>query len=167
MPKSTATAVTLVAAMLAISVPVMLAIYLAGRQARETELTRVTGYAKDVLHRSETTSEQATAAVAALVGAHSPDPCSDANIAIMRRYDLSSSYLQAIGHVVDGRLVCSSQGRDSGGLALGPVDWVSPTGARVRVNVSFPFDPVTKYLVLESHEGYAAIINKDLPLEAT
>lgn len=167
MPKATATAVTLIAAGLAIAVPVLLAIYLAGRQARDTEMARVTGYAKDVLHRSEMTSDQALVAVNALVAAHSADPCSDANLAIMRRYDLSSSYLQAIGYIADGRLVCSSQGRDAGGLALGPVDWVSPIGTRVRINVGFPFDPVTRYLVLESHAGYSAIVNKDLPLEAT
>jgi sensor c-di-GMP phosphodiesterase-like protein len=166
MPKSTATAVTLAAALLAIAVPVLLAIYLSDRQARETEMRVVTSYAKDVLHRSETTSNQVLTVDQALIAAHSADPCSDSNIAIMRRYDLSSSYLQAIGYVADGRLVCSSQGRDAGGLALGPIDWVTPAKVRVRVNVRFPFDPVTSYLVTESPEGFAAIINKDLPLDA-
>ncbi len=166
MPKSTATAVTLVAALLAIAIPVLLAIYLADRQARETEMRIVTSYAKDVLHRSEATSDQVFAATKELLAAHSADPCSDASIAIMRRFDLSSSYLQAIGYVVHGRLVCSSQGRDAGGVALGPVDWVTPAKVRIRVNVRFPFDPDSSYLVTESPEGYAAIINKDLPLDA-
>jgi sensor c-di-GMP phosphodiesterase-like protein len=166
MPKSTATAVTLATALLAIAIPVLLAIYLADRQARETEMRVVTNYAKDVLHRSETTSDQVIAAQNALLAAHSADPCSDSNIAIMRRYDLSSSYLQAVGYVADGRLVCSSQGRDAGGLALGPVDWVTPIKVRIRVNVRFPFDPVTSYLVTENPDGFAAIINKDLPLDA-
>jgi sensor c-di-GMP phosphodiesterase-like protein len=166
MPKSTATAVTLAAAVLAIAIPVVLAIYLADRQARETEMRVVTSYAKDVLHRSETTSDQILVANHTLAATHSADPCSDSNIAIMRRYDLSSSYLQAIGFVADGRLVCSSQGRDAGGLALGPVDWVTPSKIRVRINVRFPFDPATSYLVTESAEGFAAIINKDLPLDA-
>jgi sensor c-di-GMP phosphodiesterase-like protein len=167
MPKSTATVVTLATALLAIAIPVVLAIYLANRQARETEMTLVTGYARDVLHRSETTSTQALAAIDALVANHSADPCSDSNLEIMRRFDLSSSYLQAIGDVRDGRLVCSSRGRDAGGLALGPADWVTPMGVRIRINVQFPFDPVTKYLVLEGRDGFAAIINKDLPLDAT
>jgi sensor c-di-GMP phosphodiesterase-like protein len=167
MPKSAATVVTLGAALLAIAIPVLLAIHLANRQAHDTEMKLVTGYARDVLHRSETTSDQALAATEALAVTHSADPCSDSNLAIMRRFDLASSYLQAIGYVVNGQLVCSSQGRDGVALPLGPVDWVSPTGARIRINVRFPFDPVTSYLVLEGRDGYAAIVNKDLPLDAT
>jgi sensor c-di-GMP phosphodiesterase-like protein len=167
MPKSVATVVTLGAALLAILIPVLLAIHLASRQAHETEMKLVTGYARDVLHRSETTSDQALVAINALAGSHAADPCSDSNLAIMRRFDLSSSYLQAIGYVVNGYLVCSSQGRDGEGLPLGPVDWVTPIGVRIRINVRFPFDPVTSYLVLEGRDGFAAIINKDLPLDAT
>jgi sensor c-di-GMP phosphodiesterase-like protein len=167
LPKSAATVVTLGAALLAIAIPVLLAIHLADRQARDTEMKLVTGYARDVLHRSETTSDQALAAVNALAVAHSADPCSDSNLAIMRRFDLSSSYLQAIGYAVNDQLVCSSQGRDGDGLALGPVDWVTPIGVRIRINVRFAIDPVTSYLVLESRDGFAAIINKDLPLDAT
>jgi sensor c-di-GMP phosphodiesterase-like protein len=167
MPKSTATYAIVIAALLAIALPVLLAIHLADRQARETEISIVTGYARDVLHRSETTSEQILAANDALVAAHSADPCSDSNIAIMRRLDLSSDYVQAIGYVAGERLLCSSQGRDVNGLALGPVDWVQPTGVRMRLNVRFPFDPATSYLVVETTAGFATIVNKDLPLDAT
>jgi sensor c-di-GMP phosphodiesterase-like protein len=167
MNKKIAMILTLIALLAAVAIPVLLAIELADRQARATELSLVTGYANDVLHRSETTSDQALAATDTLAAARAADPCSDANIAIMRRFDLSSSYLQAIGYVNDGRLVCSSQGRDGGGFDLGPVDWITPMAFRIRLNVKFPFDPVTAYLVLASAEGYAAIINKDLPLDAT
>jgi sensor c-di-GMP phosphodiesterase-like protein len=167
MNKTVATILTLVALMAAVAIPVLLAIALANRQARETELSLVTGYANDVLHRSEITSDQALAATGTLNAAHAADPCSDANIAIMRKFDLSSSYLQAIGYVMNGRLVCSSQGRDLEEFALGPVDWVTPMDIRIRLNVKFPFDAVTTYLVLTAPQGYAAIINKDLPLDAT
>ena len=165
-PKSTAITVTVAAALLAIAIPVLLAIYLADQQARQTEMRVVVGYAKDVLHRSETTSDQVLRAQDALVAAHSADPCSASNLAIMRRFDLASSYLQAIGYIAGERLVCSSQGRDAGGLAVGPVEWVQPSGVRMRLNVHFPFDPDTTYLVTESPQGFAAIINKDLPLDA-
>ena len=99
MGKSFATVMTLLAALLAVAIPVVLAIYLADRQARKTELTLVTGYALDVLHRTEITSDQVFRATDSLVRAHSADSCSDSNIAIMRKFDLASSYLQAIGYV--------------------------------------------------------------------
>jgi len=101
MNKTIAMILTLIALMAAVAIPVLLAIELADRQARDTELGLVTGYAKDVLHRSETTSDQALGASDSLAAGHPADPCSDANIAIMRKFDLSSSYLQAIGYVVD------------------------------------------------------------------
>lgn len=167
MRKSFATVMTLAAVLLAVAIPVVLAIYLADRQARRAELGLVTAYARDVLHRSEATSDQIFLATNTLEQARSTDPCSDSNIAIMRKFDLSSSYLQAVGYVVDGHLLCSSQGRDAEGLALGPVDWVTPVGVRIRINVKFPFDRETTYLVAETRDGYAAIVNKALPLDAT
>ena len=166
MSKSLATVVTLTAALLAIAIPVLLAIYLSDQQAREAEMNLVSAYARDVLHRSETTSDQALRATDALSATHSPDPCADANLAIMRRFDLGSSYLQAIGHVVNSALECSSLGRDAGALPLGPVDWITPMGIKIRSSVKFPFDPLTAYLVMENAGGFTAIINKELPLDA-
>jgi sensor c-di-GMP phosphodiesterase-like protein len=166
MRKSTATAVTLTAALLAIAAPILLAIYLADTQARRTEMSRVMGYARDVLSRSETTSHQALAFADAMIAARSAEPCSEQNLAIMRKFDLSSSYLQAVGYVYNDRLVCSSQGREAPQYPLGPVDWVTPAGARVRINVRFPFPDTATYVVVEK-QGFASIIDKDLPLEAT
>ena len=166
MSKSLATVVTLTAALLAIAIPVLLAIHLSDQQAREAEMNLVAAYARDVLHRSETTSDQALRATDALSATHSPDPCSDANLAIMRRFDLGSSYLQAIGHVVNSALECSSLGRDAGALPLGAVEWITPMGIKIRSSVKFPFDPLTAYLVMENADGFTAIINKELPLDA-
>ncbi len=167
MSKSIATVVTLTAALLAVAIPIMLAVHLSDQQAREAEMNLVSGYARDVLHRSETTSDQALTAMSALSDARFPDPCSDPSVAVMRRFDLQSSYLQAFGHTRSDTLECSSLGRDAGALPLGAVDWITPMGVKVRSNVKFPFDPVTAYLVLENADGFTAIINKDLPLDAT
>ena len=165
MSKSFATVVTLTAALLAVAIPVVVAIRLADQQARATQMALVATYAKDALHRSETTSKQAFDATQALGASPSEDPCSDANLAIMRRFDLASSYLHALGHIVDGEIGCSSLGRDAGALPLGPVDWITPAGNKIRISVVFPFDPATKYLVIETRNGFAAIVNKDMPLD--
>jgi len=167
MSKSIATVATLTAALLAVAIPVGLAIVLSSRQAHEAQMTLLTTYAREVMHRSETTADQALAATDALAAAHSPDACSDSNLTIMRRFDLASSYVQAVGHAVGDTLECSSLGRDAGALPLGPVDWITPMNIKVRISVKFPFDPATTYLVLENADGFAAIINKDLPLDVT
>lgn len=164
------TSVTLLVALAAIAVPVWIAIHLAGRQARAAEMDRALGYARDVLHRTEGTALQANKAFEALQAAGSADPCSAGNIALMRKFDFGSTYLQAVGYVHNDRLVCSSLGRANGEeYELGPVrpEWIFPSGTQLRVDVRFPFDPRTSYIAVANPSGYVALINRDLALDAT
>ena len=169
MRKSTVTALTVLLALLAIIVPLVAAIGMAQRQARANQTDVVAGLSQDMIARWANTNNQALVAFAALRAAHTQDPCSKASLAIMRHYDLSSDYLQSIGYTSGNHLVCSSQGTDSdaGVFDLGPPDWVRSDGVKVRIDVKFPFDRDTVYLVLESPEGYTAVINKSLPIDIT
>ena len=158
--------VAVLVVVISIAAPLLIAILLAYHQGRETEMQLVSAYARDVLHRAEGTIEQGYAAINTMVERNSAVPCSDANLALMRKLNLESSYLQAVGYVVNDRMVCSSQGREGMDFALGPVDWVSLRHVRIRLNVRFPFDEANTYIVIE-RGGYAAVVNRDLPLEAT
>jgi sensor c-di-GMP phosphodiesterase-like protein len=53
-----ATALALTAALIAVGAPIVLALYLADRQAREGAFNVVRTYARDVLHRSESATDQ-------------------------------------------------------------------------------------------------------------
>ncbi len=165
-PGQIAGIIAVLVAILGVAIPLLIAILLADRQGRETEMRLVSAYADDVLHRAETSISQGYTAIRTLADRNPAEPCSDESVALMRKLDLESSYLHAVGYVVNGHMVCSSQGREGIDFPLGPVDWVSQRHVRIRLNVRFPFDEADTYIVVERN-GFAAIMNRDLALEAT
>lgn len=157
--------ITIIVALIAIASPVYFAIDQSWKQGQSIERERVLAYAQDVLARSEATTDQISHGFKLLADAKSTDPCSKANIKIMTDIDLSSSYIQAIGHVKNNIFECSSLAHDEV-WDLGPVDWVSSKGIALRNDVKIPASTAVTFIVVESN-GYAAIINKSLPIDAT
>lgn len=84
----------------------------------------------------------------------------------MRELDLTASYVQAFAHVSDGKVICSSFGHSPDPTQLGEVDYVSRRGAKVRIKEEFALTPAIRFTVVE-RDGYAAILNKDLAIDAT
>lgn len=163
--KPLAIVATLAVALLAIAAPILFAVHLADKQALRAEMDHALFYARDVLYRSDSTADQVAAGVGKLVEAHAADPCATSNINIMRQIDLSSIYIQAVGHVDGTRMVCSSLGKVTiAPFDMGPVDIVTPSGNRLWLHVRVPFDTVNSYIVIE-HEGYAAIVHRNLPID--
>ena len=77
--------VTVVAVLLALGAPVALALYFAEQEAREVETNRALHYARDVVHRSDSTADQVDRGVRLLVEeAGRSSPCSDASRALMQ-----------------------------------------------------------------------------------
>lgn len=155
---------TLAAALAAILVPIILSVYIAGREATNAEFGRAMGYAQDVLRRSEGTSDQILIGINRLAALDDQDGCSPESLALMRHIDLSSSYIQAIGRMEGEQLICSSLGLSGTDLGMGSVDVQQSSGVRIRLDVTLPFADGSSFLVVESL-GYAAIIHKDLPID--
>jgi sensor c-di-GMP phosphodiesterase-like protein len=152
-----------VAVLAAIGGPLTVAFLMAERDAQSAELRHMTNHARDMLLRAASTEEQIHGGIASLVALGSPDPCSEESLALMRRIDLGSSFIQAIGHVAGNSIVCSSIGTRPGDLDIGPPDMIHPDGEKVRTSVEFPPVPGTTFVVVE-RDGFGAIIHKGLVL---
>ena len=152
------------AAIVAVLAPVALAFFVSSQEATKAEFARASGYAQDVLRRSEGTSAQILDGITRIAAIAGAQDCSADSIAAMRNVDLSSRYIQAAGRVADGEFACSSLGLSGPDTALGPADITHPSGVTIRTDVRFPFAPEASFLVVEFN-GYAAIIHKGLPID--
>jgi sensor c-di-GMP phosphodiesterase-like protein len=152
---------TLLIALAALILPPWLAVREAQRQAFDAEAALTLGYARDVLHRADETGRQALAGIQAMVRSGLP-PCSPGARELMREIDLTSTYLQAIGYVRGGALVCSS-------ITDPPVPLGAPN-FRTTAGVTFYLDvPVRDtyghpLLALEL-DHYAVLVHRNLPLD--
>jgi sensor c-di-GMP phosphodiesterase-like protein len=132
----------------------------ARRQAYEIEASFALNYARDVMHRADETAFQADAAVRRLDASGLP-PCSAPALALMREIDVTSSYVQAVGHVSGTAIDCSSIGgppvdlgaafRTSRGVTIYP---------EVRMYPDAPPRPVGL-----RRGDFIALIHRDLPLD--
>jgi sensor c-di-GMP phosphodiesterase-like protein len=152
---------TTLAMIAAVTVPPWLAMREAGQQAYRAESDLALGYARDILRRGDATAQQALAGIRQLERSGQP-PCSAASQALMRRIDLTSIYIQAIGHVQDGVMVCSSLGDDP--AALGTQAFRTSTG--VTLYTGIPLSDELKSPLLGYQKGsFAVLIHRDLPLD--
>lgn len=158
--------ITIIIALIAIAAPVFFAIDQSWRQGQREERQKVLSYARDVLVRTEATSDQMAYGLKLLAEAKLANPCSKQAISIMRNIDLRSSYIQAMGHITNNVIDCSSLGAHDSAWDIGPVDWVSTRGNSLRNNVQISFAPDTTFIVLEKN-GFAFILNKSLLIDAT
>jgi sensor c-di-GMP phosphodiesterase-like protein len=152
---------TLILALAALVLPPWLAMREARRQAFDAEAALTMGYARDALHRSDAAGNQAQAGIATLARSGLP-PCSDGERELMRQIDLTSTYLQAIGYVRNGVVVCSSM--NGGPVPLGPRTFRTDKGVDFYLDVPIR----TTYghpLIALALDGFAVLIHRDLPLD--
>lgn len=118
--------------------------------------------ANEVLHRADAMGEQAMSAYRRLDALAAKDPCSKANRALLGEIAMEYNYLQAIGYVADDRILCSSAGRNGDGLSLGPTNYVSSTGTRIRTMVDVGIG--TRFLILQK-DHYAVAVHPQTLLD--
>jgi sensor c-di-GMP phosphodiesterase-like protein len=153
-------AIALAVGTVAVSAPILESVHLARRQSLDEEKTRVQGYAYDLVHRADQAASESFNAAAQLSQAHL-QPCSPAEIALMRRIQLESLYLEAVGRVANNALTCTSLGTTEP-IPVGPVLYVGNRGGQVRTNVRLPIGGGQSVVVL-SKDGFATLIQPMLP----
>jgi sensor c-di-GMP phosphodiesterase-like protein len=143
------------------ALPVIAAIAIARNQAMEREERHITGFARSTLVIAENTAQQ-LADGARQVNALSPEAaCSDQGIDLLRRIDLSSTLLQAVGRVEGDIMRCSSFA-GARPFNLGKADPTSPPLSAARTDVTL-VDPAVRYLTV-TNGNFVGIIHKDLAL---
>jgi sensor c-di-GMP phosphodiesterase-like protein len=144
----------ILAALVALLVPLVGVWYATRQWSRQSELDQVRLMAVTVLERTEAISRQALIAANRLDAARGANPCSDANLALMRDIDLTSSYLQAVGYVEGNRLLCSSLGRHDPPVLLGPARYVSAIGVAIRPAEALSLTPGrTRVVAVRGHSA--------------
>ncbi|GAB1594730.1 EAL domain-containing protein [Lysobacter claricitrinus] len=150
----------------ATALPVVLSLLLARDQAAVDQARRATIYATDVLRRSEGAGDQISAAFRRLARTPGIDSCDADARTVLQGIDATSSYVQSVGVLRGNALYCSSYGVLDPPIDLGPIDYVTATGARIRRNVHLPFAPTQSFIVLDNGH-FAAVVHKLLPVDST
>jgi sensor c-di-GMP phosphodiesterase-like protein len=155
------TLLIVIGAVITMALPILAAITLARAQGSESERQYALGLAHRALVRSEMTGDQLGAAARAINALTPEEACSPEGLDIMRRIDLGSTLLQAVGWVEGDTMRCSSvQGPEP--FNLGRPDFVSSTGSVFRRQVIL-FDPNLPYVAVQTGHS-VGIVHKDLAL---
>jgi sensor c-di-GMP phosphodiesterase-like protein len=164
--KKVTTLVVVCAASVAIALPILISLYLAHQESVAEQIRDMRQLTDDVLRRAEETKQQTEEALAKLRDLGTQDPCSAQNVTLMGHIAVASEYLQAVGFVSDDRLLCSSFGRYSPGILVGPPDYVGPNDLAIRTAITLPGVPDVKFiLATRPSTGYSVIVHPKLPLD--
>ncbi|MES2222515.1 MAG: CSS-motif domain-containing protein [Acidobacteriota bacterium] len=146
---------------IAVIAPIVTSIRLAWREALAYESSVSLSYGEDVLRRAEETGSQMAAGIRLINDAHEA-PCSEPELAIMRKVDVGSSYIQAVGRINGEEIACNSVGGVSP-ISLGAPILTTERGAHEWLNVMLPLadSPVTVFAL----QGVAFILDPTLVLD--
>lgn len=164
MRKPIAMVIMLTFGLLAVLVPVFAALYLARQQGLQEESSDALTMAAEVLRRGEIIASKADGGIEQLDASFARAPCSDAAIAAMRELSLVSGYLPVLGHVQDGRLICSSLGRHDPPPDLGPVDYITSHETGIRPSVDLGLSSDQRFIGLERN-GFVALIHRSIAID--
>ncbi len=147
--------------LIAVIAPIWISIQLSWREALANESSVALSYGNDVLRRAEETAQQIRDGAKLINGAHNPS-CSPQEIALMRKVDVGSSYIQAVGRIEGDEIACTSLA-DQGPIKLGLPSLITANKAEERLNIKLPFSDIP--VDVFSYSGLAFILHPALVLD--
>src|SRR3954468_6095027 len=160
------TAIAIVVGLAAVAAPIYLSLRWAQRQSLNEQIAAVGSIADEILYRAEQNTAQVRAILLALEKAGSSDPCTDANIALMRNLAVTHEQVNLVGYARGDRLICSTFGSHGEGIPLGPPAAQTDFGTSVRHDFEFRRLPGRKFFVTTRvASGYTVMVNPSLPLQ--
>ena len=164
MRKKTLLSFALVAGVLALATPLVVAYRLAQRDGRDEAIAYLDRLALDVLRRSAATRAQIEMAILELRSGPPLGPCSEEQLARMRVVVARASYLIGLGYLDGTRLMCSTMATFEAPVELGPPHRVNPSGIWSWGGVTLPSVQGALFNV-NSRGEYAAIIAPQLVID--
>ena len=149
------------AVIVTVALPILAAITVARSQALEAEEKHVTGIALGSIMRSDQVGDQLVAGSRVINALPPGGACSPAGLAQLRRLDIESSLIQAVGHLNGTVMDCSSVAGTQP-IALGPPDFVSKAGV-LNWTALKPFGSRNSYIG-SGTKAFIGIVHKDLLL---
>lgn len=161
MRQSSEVAIAVVIGLVALLAPILISVEISWKEALADERSVAFSYDNDVLRRTREMSQQMGSGIKQINQAHNP-PCSPAEIELMRKVDVDSSYIQGVGRIVGDHIACTSLGTTDS-IALGPPTLTTVHGLAERLGIKLPLADHPVDVV--SQQGVAFIVDPALPLD--
>ncbi len=161
MRHSSAVTVAVLTGIVAVIAPIWISVRLSWREALADESSVALNYGREVLRRTDETALQMWRGINLINGAHNP-PCSPQELVLMKKVDIDSSYIKAVGRLSGNEIVCTSL-TSQDPISLGPPTLITANGAEERLNISLPVadHPVEIF----SLRGVAFVLDPTLMLD--
>lgn len=146
-------------------ISIFLSLMIAQQQVISKETKHLREMTNGVLMRMSTTRAQFTEIVQHFSSVAEKDACLPAHIQKMQEFNVSGIFLQAVAHVRDNRIVCSSISEVFDGMTLGAPIRTEADGTRVWANIKIA-DWQDHHLVMLEKSGWAVMFVPSHALQA-
>lgn len=160
MLKQNPRAAVLAAYLVVLPLPALLCIPYLEHLAQAAAIKDADVLAQRALARNEAITSQVRNALEAMAGLQLVHPCGPEALVAMQRVSLTNHHVQAVGHIRDGKFLCSTAGNSLDDVDLGPADIITKTGGEIRSRRRLPFAANATYRISSNMKtGYAVVLH--------